>query len=80
MMLQTDQPEDYVLATGVTTSVRDFIIKAFGEIGVELEFSGKAENEIAVVKNASNSQYPVPKGQVVLRLIRIITDRRRWTC
>lgn len=68
MMLQTEHPEDYVLATGVTTSVRDFIIKAFAEIGVELEFSGKAESEIAVVKNSSNLQYPVPKGQVVLKI------------
>lgn len=68
MMLQTDRPEDYVLATGVTTSVRDFIIKAFNEIGVELEFSGSAENEIATVKNTTKPQFPVSKGQVVLRI------------
>lgn len=67
-MLQVDTPEDFVVATGVTTTVRDFVIKAFAEIGVELEFSGKEENEIAVVKKANNPQYPVEKGKVVLRI------------
>src|SRR5688572_29290966 len=46
-MLQTDKPEDFVVATGVTTTVREFIIKAFNEIGVVLEFKGKEENETA---------------------------------
>jgi GDPmannose 4,6-dehydratase len=67
-MLQVDTPEDFVVATGVTTTVRDFVIKAFAEIGVELEFSGTEENEIAVVKNTTNPLYPVEKGKVVLRI------------
>ncbi len=67
-MLQVDTPEDFVVATGVTTTVRDFVIKAFAEIGVELEFSGSEEKEIAVVKNATNPLYPVAKGKVVLRI------------
>ena len=68
LMLQQDVPEDFVVATGVTTTVREFIIKAFAEIGVELEFQGKEENEVAVVKNASNPLYPVAKGQVVMKI------------
>jgi GDPmannose 4,6-dehydratase len=68
MMLQTDKPEDFVVATGVTTTVREFIIKAFAEIGVELEFQGKEENEIAVIKNATNVLYPLEKGKVVMRI------------
>ncbi len=68
MMLQTDTPEDFVVATGVTTTVREFIEKAFGEIGVTLEYQGSEENEIAVVKNASNPLYPVEKGKVVMRI------------
>lgn len=67
-MLQTDTPEDFVVATGVTTTVREFIIKAFGEIGVTLEFQGSEENEIAIVKNASNPLYQVEKGKVVMRI------------
>ncbi len=68
MMLQTEKPEDFVVATGVTTTVREFIIKAFNEIGVELEFQGKEEEEIAVVKNATNPLYPVEKGKVVMKI------------
>jgi GDPmannose 4,6-dehydratase len=68
MMLQHDNPQDFVLATGVTTTVREFIIKAFAEIGVELEFSGKAEKEIATVKSSTNPLYPVEKGKVVMRI------------
>src|SRR6187401_2308866 len=43
LMLQQDKPEDYVISTGVTTTVRDFIIMAFNEVGITLEFNGKDE-------------------------------------
>ncbi len=49
LMLQQDKAEDYVIATGVTTTVRDFIKMAFAELGIELEFSGKDENERGVI-------------------------------
>ncbi len=68
LMLQHETPEDFVVATGTTTSVRDFIIKAFGEIGVELEFEGSAEKEIAKVSKANNPDYPLEKGKVVMQI------------
>jgi GDPmannose 4,6-dehydratase len=49
LMLQQDKAEDFVIATGVTTTVRDFIRMAFAELGVEVEFSGKDEREKGVV-------------------------------
>ncbi|HTK19756.1 MAG TPA: GDP-mannose 4,6-dehydratase [Mucilaginibacter sp.] len=49
LMLQQDKAEDFVIATGVTTTVRDFVRMAFGELGVEIEFSGKDEREKGVV-------------------------------
>ncbi len=49
LMLQQDKPEDFVIATGVTTTVRDFIKMSFGELGIEVEFSGKDENERGVI-------------------------------
>src|ERR1041384_827418 len=49
LILQQDKAEDYVIATGVTTTVRDFIRMAFTELGVEIEFSGKDEHEKGVV-------------------------------
>lgn len=49
LMLQQQKPEDYVLATGITTTVRDFVKKAFFELGVKIEFIGEGESEIAKV-------------------------------
>jgi GDPmannose 4,6-dehydratase len=49
LMLQVEKPEDYVLATGITTSVREFVIKVFIELGVELRFEGSEENEKAFI-------------------------------
>ncbi|MDB5087234.1 MAG: GDP-mannose 4,6-dehydratase [Mucilaginibacter sp.] len=49
LMLQHHTPEDFVIATGVTTTVREFIKMAFNELGIEVEFSGKDENERGVI-------------------------------
>ncbi len=49
LMLQQDTPEDFVIATGVTTTVREFIKMAFAELGIEIEFSGKDEYERGVI-------------------------------
>jgi len=49
LMLQQDTPEDFVIATGVTTTVREFVRMAFIEVGIEIEFSGKDANEKGVV-------------------------------
>jgi GDPmannose 4,6-dehydratase len=45
LMLQQDEPDDYVLATGTTTRVRDFVLKAFSEVGIDLEFNGEGVEE-----------------------------------
>jgi len=49
LILQQEQAEDYVIATGVTTTVRDFVKMSFAELGIEVEFSGKDENEKGVI-------------------------------
>ncbi|MDF3079032.1 MAG: GDP-mannose 4,6-dehydratase [Sphingobacteriaceae bacterium] len=49
LILQQDKPEDFVIATGVTTTVRDFVKMSFQELGIEVEFSGKDENEKGVI-------------------------------
>jgi GDPmannose 4,6-dehydratase len=67
-ILQHHEPEDFVLATGVTTTVRDFVKMAFREIGVELEFLGSEANEKAVVVASKNSNYPVTIGQEVVNV------------
>lgn len=49
LILQQDKPEDYVIATGITTSVRDFVKMSFAELGIEVEFAGKGINEKGVI-------------------------------
>lgn len=66
LILQQEKPEDYVIATGVTTPVRDFVRMAFAEVGVELEFKGKEENEVGVVKACKNPEYQLEIGKEVI--------------
>jgi len=65
LMLQQDTPEDFVIATGVTTTVRDFVRMAFAEVGAELEFKGSAENETATVVKV-NGKSAMTVGQQVV--------------
>jgi GDPmannose 4,6-dehydratase len=66
LILQQEKPEDFVIATGITTTVRDFIRMSFAEVGIELAFSGEGENEVATVVSCSNPLYQVPVGQEVV--------------
>lgn len=68
LMLQQDKPEDYVVATGTTTPVRDFIRMAFKEAGIEVEFQGKGLDEKAIVVSCSNKELQIPKGKVVVQI------------
>ncbi len=67
LILQQDTPEDFVIATGVTTTVRDFVKKSFAELGIELEFSGSGVDEVAKVK-ACTGEYKLPVGKEVIRV------------
>ena len=66
LILQQDKPDDFVIATGVTTEVRDFVRMAFNEVGIELEFKGEGIDEKACVKACNNPEYHVKIGQEVL--------------
>jgi GDPmannose 4,6-dehydratase len=65
-ILQQPEPEDYVIATGVTTPVREFVRMAFAQIGVELEFKGKDEKEVGIVAASSNPDFIVETGKEVV--------------
>ncbi|HET6253687.1 MAG TPA: GDP-mannose 4,6-dehydratase [Puia sp.] len=65
-ILQQPEPEDYVIATGVTTPVREFVRMAFAQIGVELEFKGKAEKEVGIVASSTNPDFIVERGREVV--------------
>lgn len=68
LILQQDTPEDYVIATGVTTTVRDFVKMSFAEIGVELEFKGEGVEEKGYVVSSSNPDFAVEVGKEVLAI------------
>ncbi|MBF9236263.1 GDP-mannose 4,6-dehydratase [Hymenobacter sp. BT683] len=67
-MLQQDKAEDYVIATGVTTTVREFVRLAFAELGIELEFSGEGVHEQAWVKACHHPEYQLRTGTVVVQI------------
>ena len=66
MILQAEKPQDWVIATGVTTSVRDFVSLAFSEVGIELEFKGEGVDEKAYVTACNNKDFKVKIGKEVL--------------
>ncbi len=68
LILQQDVAEDYVIATGITTTVRDFVKMAFEEVGIELDFSGEGVNEIARVKACHNPLYQLEIGKEVVSI------------
>ena len=68
MILQAEQPEDWVIATGKTTTVRDFVKTAFSEVGIELEFKGTGDQEKAFVSRCSNDEFQLEIGKEVLSI------------
>lgn len=68
MILQADEPEDWVIATGKTTAVRDFVRMAFNEVGISLEFKGEGVNEKAFVTACNNPHFQLEIGKEVLNV------------
>jgi GDPmannose 4,6-dehydratase len=68
MILQAEQPEDWVIATGKTTTVREFVRMSFAEVGIELEFKGEGVNEKAFVVACKNKEFQLEEGKEVLSI------------
>lgn len=68
MILQAETPEDWVIATGKTTSVRDLVKMAFNKVNIELEFIGKNEQEKGIIKSCNNVKYNLPIGKEVVSI------------
>jgi len=68
MILQADEPEDWVIATGKTTSVRDMVKMAFTEVGIALEFVGKGKEEKGIVKACNNPDFKIETGKEVISI------------
>ena len=68
LMLQQDKPEDLVIATGITTSVREFVRLAFREVGIELAFEGNDEREVGIVTESYHPDFPIESGRTVVAI------------
>ena len=66
MILQAEEAEDWVIATGKTTSVRDFVKMSFAEVGVDLDFIGEGVDEKGFVKSCNNPDYQIKVGTEIL--------------
>lgn len=65
-MLQPDEPEDFVIATGKSISVREFVTRTFGKLGIELDFKGEGSNEKGYISRCNDPRYQVPVGKHVV--------------
>jgi len=66
MILQADKAEDWVISTGKTTSVRDFVCMSFNSLGINIDFRGKGINEKGFISSCSNPDYQLPVGKEVI--------------
>jgi GDPmannose 4,6-dehydratase len=66
LILQQEKPDDFVIATGVTTEIREFVRMAFGEVGIELKFKGTGVEEVAIIKKCHHPDYQLPIGKEVV--------------
>jgi GDPmannose 4,6-dehydratase len=66
LILQQPVAEDYVIATGVTTRIRDFVRMSFEELGIQVAFTGEGAEEKAHVVSCSNPEFQLPKGKEVI--------------
>ena len=68
LMLQQEKADDYVIATGHTTSVRDFVKMAFNEVGVELTFEGEGKEEVGIVVGSKNTDFHILPGTAIVHV------------
>ena len=68
LILQQNIPEDFVIATGITTTVRDFAKAAFAEAGIEITFEGEGQEEKGIVKHCTDERYQLSKGKEVIAI------------
>ncbi len=66
LILQQDEPDDYVIATGITTTIRDMLALAFQQVGIDIEFKGEGNNECGVVSACQNNDYQLPLGKEII--------------
>jgi GDPmannose 4,6-dehydratase len=67
-ILQQNEPEDFIIATGVTTTVREFVRLAFAELGIVVEFTGEGNYEVGKVVTCANPDFQLPVGSTIVQI------------
>ncbi len=81
LILQQDKPEDYVIATGITTEIREFVKKSFNFMGIGIEFKGENENEVGYISSLNDdliNQYELNKDSLQIGKEIIAVDKRYY--
>jgi GDPmannose 4,6-dehydratase len=68
LILQQEKPDDYVIATGITTEIREFVRKAFAELKIIIDFNGDGINEKGIIRSVENNEYKFLEGKTVLEV------------
>jgi len=68
LILQQEEPEDFVIATGITTPVREFVRLSFAEVGIAIEFKGEGADEKGYVVSCNNAAYQLETGKEVINV------------
>lgn len=68
LILQQEKPDDYVIATGVTTSVRELVVMAFEELGIQIQFNGEGSKETGIVTSCSNPDFQLEEGKEIIKI------------
>lgn len=68
LMLQQDEPEDFVIATGISTQIREMLQLAFSEVGMQIGFTGSGSGEKAIVEKCNDPKFQLPVGKVVVEV------------
>ena len=74
LILQQDTPDDYVIATGITTRVREFVRMAFAEIGIEIKFEGEGVNEKGYINSVDETRFTESVGKEFLDNIKSVKN------
>lgn len=77
LILQQDMPDDYVISTGISTSIRDFINRSAGEIGLELEFNGESLKEFGFIKHIEEDKFIQTVGSDFLKLVQNMKSKKK---
>ena len=68
LILQHDKPDDWVIATGITTSVRNFVCKVFENLGIEIGFEGEGAEEVGIIKKCHHPDFQLKEGKIIIEV------------